>query len=347
MRRVRRAACALPALAALLACGATVAAAATAQPVRVVTVRDARILESSGLVVSPTHQGLAWTVNDSGSGAVVYGVSTRTGATRAVLRVRGVDFRDTEAMAAATGPDGRGLLWVGDIGDNNLLRDSVVLRLVREPRRVSSTTVTPVSIRLRYPEGRVDAETLVWTADGRLLVVTKELLNARVLQVPPAAVRAALRGVSTDRPVLALPVATVTQSLVTDGGALPDGRVVLRGYGDAIVYAPPANGRMEALERLTLPSQPQGETLAVERGGASVLVGSEGKAQPLWRVRVPSAPASTPTTATATPSLAGTRVPRPPAAATRRTAWWLAGGGLALVSAVAVTGARRRGRRRR
>jgi hypothetical protein len=346
MRRLAGAACAL---APLLTWGATPAVAATAEPVRVVTVRDARITESSGLVVSPTHQNLVWTVNDSGSGPVVYGVSTRTGATRAVLRLPGVDFRDTESMTATTGPGGRGLLWVGDIGDNNLVRESVVLRLVREPRRVTSTTVTPVSIRLRYPGGPADAETLVWTADGRLLVVTKELVSAQVLQVPPAAVRAALRGVSTDRPVLARPLATVAQGLVTDGGALPDGRVVLRGYGDAVVYAPPANGQMEALERLTLPQQPQGETLAVEQAGATVLVGSEGAGQPLWRVRVPgtptSTPASTPTATGASPTV--TRVPRPSAAASRRTAWWLAGGGLALVSVVAVPGARRRGRRRR
>jgi hypothetical protein len=296
--------------------------------------------------VSPTHQRLVWTVNDSGSGPVVYGVSTSTGATRAVLRVRGVEFRDTEALAAGTGTDGRGLLWIGDTGDNNLVRDSVVVRLVREPRRVAATTVTPVSIRVRYPGGPVDAEALVWTPDGRLLVVTKELLSAQVLQVAPAAVRAALRGVSTDEPVLARRLATVGQGLVTDGAALPDGRLVLRGYGDAVVYAAPARGQMEALERMELPSQPQGETLAVERGGGTVLVGSEGEHQPLWRVAVPGAPA----TATASPSSTATRPvrpPRPPAAVSRRAAWWLAGGALALVSTVAVTGGRRRGRRRR
>jgi len=351
MRPLRRAACALAALTPLLASGATAAASATAagtaDPVRVVTVRDARITESSGLVVSPTHQRLVWTVNDSGSGPVVYGVSTSTGKTRAVLRLRGVELRDSEAMVDGRDQDGRGLLWVGDIGDNNLVRDSVVVRLVREPRRVASTTLTPVSIRLRYPSGPVDAETLVWTPDGRLIVVTKELLSAQVLEVPPSAVRAALSGVSTDEPVRLRRLATVGQALVTDGGALPDGRLMLRGYGDAVVYAAPARGEMAALERLPLPSQPQGETLAVERDGTTVLVGSEGADQPLWRVRVSGMPAASPTTTKESPNPTVTRVPRPPAAAVRRSAWWLAGGGLALVSAVAVTGARRRGRRRR
>jgi len=354
MSGVRRAACALPLSALLLTAVATTAVAAdstaTPAPARVVTVRDARISESSGLVVSPAHDGLVWTVNDSGSGPVVYGVSTRTGTTLAVLRVRGVEFRDTESLAATKDADGRGLLWIGDIGDNERVRDSVVLRLVHEPRRVTSTSVAPVSIRLRYPDGPVDAETLVWTSDGRLLVVTKELLSAQVLQVPPAAVRAALRGVSTDRPVLARRLATVGQAMVTDGGALPDGRLVLRGYGDAVVYAAPAGGQMQALEQLVLPSQPQGETLAVERGGATVLVGSEGVGQPLWRVRVPGAPVSTPASASPSPSASAsptTTSRELPLVPPRRAVWLLASGALALLAAIGVTGARRRGRRRR
>ena len=314
----------------------------TGKPVRVVTLRDPRLLESSGLVLSPTHADLAWTVNDSGSGPVVYGVSTRTGRTRALLRLRGIDFRDTEAMTATTGSDGRGLLWVGDIGDNKRKRESVVLRLVREPTTVGSATVTPVSLRVRYPGGAADAETLIWTPDGRLLIVTKELLSAQVLQVPPAAVRAALNGEDTDRPVAAQRLATVTQGLVTDGASLPDGHIVLRGYGDAVVYATPARGQMEALEQIPLPSQPQGETLAVERGGASLLVGSEGTRQPLWRVPVPGAAGTPSSAASAKPPTS-----RPPVASSRRAVLWLAGGGLGLVSLAAVTGARRRGRRRR
>jgi hypothetical protein len=313
----------------------------------VVTLRDPRLTESSGLVLSPTHPRLAWTVNDSGTGPVLYGVSTRTGATLALLRLRGIDFRDPEALAATTDSDGRGLIWVADTGDNDRVRDSVVLRLVREPRRVASTTVAPVSLRLRYPGGPVDAETLLWTPDGRLLVVTKELVSAQVLQVPPAAVRAALAGKDTDEPVVALQLATVAQGIVTDGAALPDGRIVLRGYGDAVVYDPPGDGAMIALEQVQLPSQPQGETLAAQGSGA-VLVGSEGVRQPLWRVPVPRATAAASETsqaATPTPSTTTTPPPRVTSGTVRRTAWLLGAGAL-LVAAV-LRGARRRGRRRR
>jgi hypothetical protein len=68
------------ATAALLAAGgaalapaalASPSAGPTDRPVRVTTVRDPRIAESSGLAVSPTKPDVLWTVNDSGSGPLI------------------------------------------------------------------------------------------------------------------------------------------------------------------------------------------------------------------------------------------------------------------------------------
>jgi hypothetical protein len=111
-------------------------------------------------------------------------------------------------------------------------------------------------------------------------------------------VTAALTGRSTSTPVLATRVATVSQSLVTDGVALPDGRIVLRGYQSAAVYAGlSGGGRLARLQSVPLPAQEQGETVAVLDRGAALLVGSEGAGQPLWRVPIAVAaePTSTPT----------------------------------------------------
>lgn len=285
-----------------------------------VTVQDKRITESSGLVASPTHPGLVWTVNDSGSSAVVYGVSARTGRTLATLRLADTQARDWEAMTATRDGEGRGLLWIGDVGDNRAVRDSVVLRLVREPLRVSSQTLTPVSLRVRYPDGAHDAETLIWTPDGRLLLVSKDLFSGVVYQVPPPAVAAALAGRSTLDPVVAVPLAQVAMSLVTDGAALPDGRIILRGYSQARIYPDPAvGGTLELQQQVPLPAQPQGETLAVMDGGAAVLVGSEGVRQPLYRVALAASPplAASPSSA-ASPSPAPSPSSSPAAAARTR-----------------------------
>jgi hypothetical protein len=309
-------------LVAALAGAPPAAAEATSRPeaTRVVTVSDPRISESSGLVASPTHQGLVWTVNDSGHTASVFGVSLEDGRTVAVLRLRDTDARDWESMAAQRLPDGSGALWVGDTGDNSGTRDSIVLRLVREPARLptagGAVDVTPVSLRVRYPDGPHDVEALVATADGRLLLVTKELFRGTVFQVPPAAVKTALAGTSVTTPVTARNVGGVRQSLVTDGASLPDGRIVLRGYVDAEVYADRtrADRGLDPQQTVPLPAQQQGETLAVVDDGEAVLVGSEGVKQPLWRVPLSggsSGPAAAPATgqANGVDSTAADRVP--------------------------------------
>ncbi len=271
--------------------GVPVVAADTGTPwTKLVTVTDPRISESSGLVASPTHPDLVWTVNDSGHTASVFGVSLRTGRTVVVLRLRDTDARDWESMAAGRLPDGRGVLWVGDTGDNNAVRESIVLRLVREPARLPddgrAVEVTPVSLRVRYPDGPHDVETLVATPDGRLLLITKELFAGTVYEVPPEAVRTVRAGTSVTKPVTARNVGGVGQSLVTDGAALPDGRIVLRGYVDAVVYTDNTRSDRGLAPQRTvpLPVQQQGETLTVLDQGAALLVGSEGVRQPLWRV---------------------------------------------------------------
>jgi hypothetical protein len=267
-----------------------------AAPTTLVTVSDPRISESSGLVASPTHDGLVWTVNDSGHTASVFGVSLSTGRTVAVLRLTDTDARDWEAMTAGRLPDGSGVLWIGDTGDNRAVRTSVVLRLVREPRRLpragSTVDVAPVSLRVRYPEGPQDVEALVMTRDGRLLLVTKALFAGTVYEVPPRAVATALSGTSVTEPVTARNVGGVRQSLVTDAASLPDGRIVLRGYVDAVVYSDRTRSDrgLEATQQVTLPTQDQGETLTVVDRGAALLVGSEGVKQPLWLVPLPAGP---------------------------------------------------------
>lgn len=321
---------ALPALAA-----APANANAEAKVTTLVTVSDRRITESSGLTASPTRPDVVWTVNDSGDSARAFAVSLRTGRTIAILRER-TDARDCEAMASGRDPAGRAMLWIGDIGDNNAVRTSVVLRLVREPDPIRSVTVSPVDLRVRYPGGPADAETLIWTPAGRLLIVTKRLFGGDVLEVPPAAVRTALAGHSVETPALARKVGHVSQGLPTDGVALPDGRLVVRDYEGATVYEPPAydGTALVAQARLTWPNQDQGETMAVVDAGRAIVVGSEGEREPLLRVDLPAATASPSSSRTA--SAAG-GAQQPVASSGHDPSWWL-GAGLVAIAALTVSG---------
>ncbi|MGN6300709.1 MAG: esterase-like activity of phytase family protein [Angustibacter sp.] len=349
-------------LSALAPVGSAVAATPGPRPLVMTTVRDARITESSGLALSAARPDVVWTLNDSGAAAVVYGVSIRTGRTVGVLRFtdtagRAADVVDTESLASAS-TGGRRSLLVGDIGDNRGARDHVTIWRLPEPRSVRDATVRAARLDVRYAGGPVDAEALVATPDGRLLVITKGLLRADVYEIPEAAVRRLLSGRDAPGPVTARLVTRIAQPLVTGADALPDGRILVRDYGSATVYHW-SDADLVGDVKVALPAQEQGEAIVVEPGARTALVSSEGVRQPLWRVPLgldqvaarPSAPASstTPRPTTPKPATGTTSVPRPPAETVPVGLWALAVAAAGVVVAggfVAVRAARRRGRRR-
>lgn len=264
-------------------------AAERARSVVVSTITDPAITESSGLAVSTRHPDLAYTINDSGHAPVVYAIRISTGAVVGTTQVSGVTWRDTEAMAI----DGRGTIWVADLGDNDAVRRDVALYSFAEPGEGDHTT-TATRYPVSYADGPQDVESLaIDPTTGRKIVVSKDLLNGRVLVLP--------RRLSTTSPNVPRPVERRTLLLATDASWSPDGRwVVVRNYLQAATLDPRT---WRTVATTTLPEQPQGETLAFEPGGRSYLVGSEGVDSRLLRVgfSVTSGAAPVPT-ATATPT---------------------------------------------
>lgn len=232
------------------------------------TVTDGRIAESSGLAVSAVHDDLAYTVNDSGNADVVYAIRISTGAVVGTTTVTGTPWQDTEAL---TLHDGR--LWIADVGDNLGQRDDAALYAIDEPGPddgTASSTRYPVS----YTDGPQDVESLATDADGRLLVVTKDLLAGQVLRFPAE--------LSTDAPNVPEPVGDPTLLMATDASTSPDGRyVVVRNYIAAAVLDATD---LSAVRTEELPNQPQGETVAFEPSGGSYLIGSESSPWDLVRV---------------------------------------------------------------
>lgn len=244
---------------------------------------DREIAESSGLV---DRGGVVYTVNDSGSGPVLYGVDPATGATTSRTTYTGDEVVDVEALA----PGRRGTVWVGDIGDNGASRDSVAVY------RVRPGTDTSQRFDLTYPDGPRDAEGLLaHPRTGRVFVVSKTVFGGTVYAVPADA-----------RPGRTTTMRRFAQvpGLVTDGAFLPDGRhVVLRGYGTATVYTFPG---FEPTGTVDLPSQRQGEAISIGADGR-VLLSSEGVGSEVLEIELPRRlTADTSATPTATPTEAET-----------------------------------------
>ncbi len=300
-------------------------------PTKLLTIRDPRILESSGLAASRTLPDVLWTVNDSGGEPEVYGVGP-DGRTALTLRLDGATNRDWEAVSVGPRPDGGSWLWVGDIGDNNSVWTTIRIYRVAEPTAAEDQSVAWTAYDLRYPDGPRDAETLlVDPSSGRLYVVSKRVQGAAVYEAP-AQLRAGQVNVLT-RVASAGP-------LMTDGSFAPDGRVALRGYLDATV----APGIGKKATRLALPLQPQGESLTWDLDGSAVLVGSEGERSAVWRVPVPTVVESKSPSAKPVPTGTDATVAAASSPALEESSGWsiawvgaaglVLGGGLAWVAAV-------------
>lgn len=214
---------------------------------------DAAIVESSAFV---SVGELFATTNDSGDSGRVFTVD-RSGRTVGVTHWA-EDPYDVEALA----PAGAGEVWVGDIGDNRRVRET--LQVARVPVGRGEREASPTVYDLAYPDSAHDAETLLADADGRLYVATKGFLGGTLYAAPAE--------LSAERVNVLEPVADVLP-MATDGAFLPDGdHVLIRGYATATLYTWPA---MERVGSVPLPAQELGEGLAVDASG-TVFLSSEG-----------------------------------------------------------------------
>lgn len=255
-------------------------------PVVVSRISDPRITESSGLAVSVKHDDLAYTINDSGNAPIVFAVQISTGAVVGATTLTGRTPLDTEAIAI----DGEGMLWVADTGDNRERRTDVALYALPEPgpgRHLAAATRYP----LTYPSGPADAETLlVNPRTGSKYVVTKGLFAGELLELPHT--------LSARHPNEAKDTGHEMPGLATDGVVSADGRYALvRTYSDVDRYDTTS---WTLLGSEPTPSQPQGESIAIERSQKSYLIGSEGANSALIRVPLTVPKASTPVPSTPT-----------------------------------------------
>ncbi|HZE72046.1 MAG TPA: hypothetical protein VE135_21265 [Pyrinomonadaceae bacterium] len=261
--------------------------------------RAREINESSGLVASQTP-GIYWTHNDSGDGPFLYAINER-GVLRGVWRVAGANARDWEDIAAGPGRDrSRRFLYVGDIGDNDTNRSEVVVYRVPEPAvsgtDLRSSKVRPQvtepaeAIKLRYPDGKHDAEALmVHPITGDLYIVTKIAFANPIVYKAPAPL-------DTGRAIMLirqgeLNVPSLLGGMITGGDISPDGRRValcdyLQGYE---LLLPEAAGTFDdiwkqSFNKIDLGKRKQGEAIAFRLDGRALLATSEGVGTPLIEV---------------------------------------------------------------
>jgi hypothetical protein len=242
-------------------------------------VDTAAATELSGLVLSRSHRGVLWTLNDSGDSARLVALSTG-GRPLGELHVEGAENFDWEDVAATPGS-----VYAGDIGDNLAQRPSI--SVYRVPDRSLSGTAMAKRFTLRYPDGPHDAEALlVDPSNGAFVIVTKSLSARAGVYV---AAHPSTGAVTTMRRAGSIPIGDALP--VTAGDVSADGRtVVIRTYDRAFVWSRrPGESLVATLRRRACTARAdllvegQGESLALTRDGRAFYTVPEGRRPALRR----------------------------------------------------------------
>jgi hypothetical protein len=260
------------------------AAANEKDPDGIITeIRDDRITESSGLAVSSKHDDLVYTINDSGNHPMVYAIRLSSGDVVGVTDLKNLDVEDTESIAV----DARGTLWLGDLGDNDRKRDDVSIIAFPEPGPGTHHVTTADRYGVTFPDGPVDVEgMLVQPTSDQVFLVSKSrdglgtIYRLPTLR-PGSTVEAEDLDVEAPR--------AVTDATFTHAGT----SALLRTNKEVWIYNPTT---WEPISKIDTPKLEQGESVAVERGDRTMLLGSEGKDSPILRVPLPDKPAAAPPT---------------------------------------------------
>jgi len=234
--------------------------------------------EASGIAVSRSVPGRLWTHNDSGQ-PILFALDARGNVTGQV-RLSGVGVGDWEAIAVGPCPTGS-CIHVGDIGDNNARRKRITVYRLPEPSEAATAAAVTDVFHATYPDGAHDAEALLVTPAGDLLIVTKGDTGAVALYRFPRELRPGathqLERVGQPR----APGKPVESERITDGAVSVDGRWVVLRTTHRLTFHQTAefvSGTWREARNvdLTTVGETQGEGVAIGGDGTVYLAGEGG-----------------------------------------------------------------------
>lgn len=135
-----------------------------------------RISEASGLTSSKTRPGNFLWINDSGNSAEIHATLENGTAVKSVS-LNGFSNSDFEAMASGPCPRSAGetCIYVGDIGDGIGWRSTFKVGVFSETEFWSSSRIAPqATVSFQYPNGAHNAEAMIVTPKGDMIIFTKE-----------------------------------------------------------------------------------------------------------------------------------------------------------------------------
>jgi hypothetical protein len=282
---------------------AGIAAVLMASPTVVSHLADDRIKESSGLAYSARHPDLVYTMNDSGNRPVVFAVQVSTGKVVGQTDLASLDLEDPESIAV----DRQGRLWLGDLGDNDRDRDDVSIVSFEEPGPGNAAPRGLQRYPVRFNTGPSNVEAMmVSPTSGQMFLISKKNEdggNPNLFAMPQA--------LKPGQPNVATSMNRPMPAGVSDATFTPDGlHALVETASKVLVYNPTT---WESVGEFPGPGLPKGESMTVEPGGKSVLMGTEGEDSPLVRIDLPAFALPTTPPTSAAPTDEATSAMAPPA----------------------------------
>jgi hypothetical protein len=212
------------------------------------------------------------------------------------VQVTGASVDDWEAVAVGPCPEGS-CLYIADIGDNNAARKRVTIYRAPEPAAAEQSIRVTEAFHATYPDGAHDAETLLVTPEGQVVIVTKGNTGATAMyrfpkELQPGATHR-LERVGAPRNT-----GKPGDDRITDGAASADGRwIVLRTGGQLTFHVASElmSGNWRAASSVSLEGigEAQGEGVAIADDGTVYLAGEGGgSSRPGTFARLTCAPMS-------------------------------------------------------
>lgn len=241
----------------------------------------APLVELSGLVASRTQAGVLFAHNDSGDTARFFALSA-AGVVVATFELDGGVARDWEDLALGPCPAGT-CVYLGDTGDNALVRTDYAIFRVPEPLALAGTTSVPWErFPYEFPSGAKHNSEAIFMhpATGVLYLVTKENTGVSEVYRFPLPFDAGKTAVLERVATLSFPA--VTDRPVTGADVNPCGTaVLLRMYNRLVELRLPEGEpdfeRIFSLDPVAVPTadEPQGEAVAYSASGKGYFTASE------------------------------------------------------------------------
>ncbi len=219
---------------------------------------DDVLKEASGIDISYNFPGFFWLHNDSGDHPAVY-LMDENGSIAMTVRLKGAKHRDWEDLATVS-ENGRGILFIGDIGDNRAQRDFVTIYKVPEPKVIQAEIIVEnfEKMHLQYREGPRDSETLMYDHGTKELVqISKREDNCLIYHYPFTV---------NDKPLEIQASGSINLTQFTGGDIHDDGRILLKNYNSVFYWGSSEEKSWNRLRvgpesRIPYKPEPQGEAV--------------------------------------------------------------------------------------